>query len=90
VEVTLPGTAVMLRVCDDGSGFAPLRELIRPYLTRVTRSLTRKNFSPPAWRKIPSFFTKNFSLCEKFLVKKIKKYHAAAGESDVHLVKHPV
>lgn len=23
VEVTLPGTAVMLRVCDDGSGFAP-------------------------------------------------------------------
>jgi hypothetical protein len=58
-------------------------------MTQVTRSLTRKNISPPSGREILFLFHKNIHNVNVF-VKKIKKYPAAAGESAVHLVKCPV
>jgi len=41
--------------------------------------------SPPAGRKKPSLFHKTFALCANVLWNKEKTYHAAAGESSVHL-----
>jgi hypothetical protein len=45
--------------------------------------------SPAAGWKIPFFFTKILHVVQNFCEKE-KVYHAAAGDSAVHRVKHPV